>query len=115
MQLVILDAHSRKKAEQAAFKAALSEALAERDAEAKALLLGYEKGKKALLRSMAARSADPEEQVRQRGGSSLLVLLGRVALPCSSPRSPVGQMLPSSCPKSVPQCMLRWKVHYAAD
>lgn len=69
MQLVILDAHSRKKAEQAAFKAALSEALAERDAEAKALLLGYEKGKKALLRSMAARSADPEEQVRQRGAA----------------------------------------------
>jgi hypothetical protein len=78
LQLVILDAHSCKKAEQAAFKAALSEALAERDAEAKALLLGYEKGKKALLRSIAARTADPEEQVgrlSQRRASVQMQLL----------------------------------------
>jgi hypothetical protein len=71
LQLVILDARGRKKAEQASFKAALSEALAERDAEAKALLLGYEKGKKALLRSIAARTADPEEQVRGRAGAQM--------------------------------------------
>jgi hypothetical protein len=71
LQLVILDAHGRKKAEQASFKAALAEALAERDAEAKALLLGYEKGKKALLRSIAARTADPEEQVGGRTGAQM--------------------------------------------
>jgi hypothetical protein len=68
LQLVILDAHGRKKAQQAALKASLTEALAERDAEAKALLLGYEKGKKALLRSIAARTTDPEEQVGSRTG-----------------------------------------------
>jgi hypothetical protein len=75
VQLVILDAHGRKKAEQAAFKAALSEALAERDAEAKALLLGYEKGKKALLRSIAARTADPEEQVGPTAHVLMVMLL----------------------------------------
>lgn len=65
VQLVILDAHGRKKAEQAAFKAALAEALAERDQEARGLLVGYEKAKKMLLRAVAARPADTEEQVRQ--------------------------------------------------
>lgn len=60
-QALILAAHARKQAEQAEFAAALAAALAERDAEGRALIAAYDQSHKRLLRDSAA-----EEQVRRR-------------------------------------------------
>eukprot|EP00879_Flechtneria_rotunda_P020620 GHRR01021699.1.p1 GENE.GHRR01021699.1~~GHRR01021699.1.p1 ORF type:complete len:536 (+),score=232.58 GHRR01021699.1:130-1737(+) len=62
-KLVILDAHGRKKAEQAQFQAAVSAAMSERDAAARALLVEYEKAKKQTVRRVAEQPAETEEQV----------------------------------------------------
>lgn len=62
-KLVILDAHGRKKAEQTQFQSALKAALAERDDEARRLLVEYEKSKKRMQRLVAEKPAETEEQV----------------------------------------------------
>lgn len=62
-QLIILDAHSRKQAEQAGFQAALSAALAERDTEGRALVDTYDKVHKHLMRQGAAATAAAGQQL----------------------------------------------------
>ena len=49
-QVVVLDALARKKAEAAAYNAALSAALGERDSQARALVAAYERSRKEALR-----------------------------------------------------------------
>jgi hypothetical protein len=76
LQLIILDAHGRKKAEEAEFKAALEAALAERDAEGRALITAYDKAHKHVLREGAANAVSAEEQVRGLGVSTFQGSLG---------------------------------------
>lgn len=61
LQLVILDAHGRKKAEEADFKAALQSALAEQDAEGRALVAGYNKVHKHAMCARADSSASEDK------------------------------------------------------
>lgn len=63
-KLVILDAHGRKKAEQGQFQSALQTALSERDQEAKKLLIEFEKSKKRMLKLIAEKPVETDEQVR---------------------------------------------------
>lgn len=55
-QLIILDAHARKQAEQAEFAAALAAALAERDGQGRALIQHYDKMHKHLMRGQGSVS-----------------------------------------------------------
>lgn len=64
LQLEILEAHKRKQAEEADFKAALAAALAERDAEGRSLIAAYNKVHKHVMRSGTDDPAVTEEQVR---------------------------------------------------
>jgi hypothetical protein len=66
LQLIILDAHSRKKAEEAEFRAALAAALAERDEEGRALVAAYNSVHKHVMRAGTHDPAATEEQVRTR-------------------------------------------------
>lgn len=75
LQLIILDAHGRKKAEEAEFKAALEAALAERDAEGRALIAAYDKAHKHVLREGAANAVLADEQVRGWGVPTLFGVL----------------------------------------
>ncbi|GBF93015.1 flagellar associated protein [Raphidocelis subcapitata] len=62
-KLVILEAHGRKRAESAEFRAALEAALAERDGEARRQITEYEKARKAVARTVADGAPDAEERV----------------------------------------------------
>jgi hypothetical protein len=62
--LTTTSAHSRKKAEEAEFKAAVAAALEERDAEGRALIAAYNKVHKHVMRSGSDNPAVTEEQVR---------------------------------------------------
>lgn len=64
LQLTTTSAHSRKKAEEAEFKAAVAAALDERDAEGRALIAAYDKVHKHVMRSGTDSPAVTEEQVR---------------------------------------------------
>lgn len=63
LQLIILDAHSRKKAEEAEFRAALAAALAERHEEGRALVAVYNSVHKHVMRAGTQDPAATEEQV----------------------------------------------------
>lgn len=63
-QLIILEAHSRKKAEDSEFRSALAAALAERDQEGRAVVAQYDKVHKHVMRAGSdGNPAAVEEQV----------------------------------------------------
>jgi hypothetical protein len=64
----MLAAHERRKAEVAAFRAALAAALEERDGESRRLISDYEKGKKAGVRRVTEEPDALDDVVRGGGG-----------------------------------------------
>lgn len=67
LQLIILEAHSRKKAEEAEFRTALAAALSERDAEGRRIIAEYDRVHKHVMRAGAEDTAATEEQVGSGG------------------------------------------------
>ena len=59
----MLQAHERRKAEVAAFRAAVAAALDERDQEARDIIATYEKAKKRAIRQVAESPGDMEDAV----------------------------------------------------
>lgn len=100
LQLEILGAHARKKAEEAEFKAALAAALAERDTEGRDLVAAYDKVHKNVMRAAGAAD-DPaamEEQVRcaaQQEAAPLGVVCSFCDYPVPGARIGLGGCLPT--------------------
>jgi hypothetical protein len=59
----MLQAHEKRKAEVAAFRAAVAAALDERDQEARDIIAAYEKAKKRAIRQVAESPDDMEDAV----------------------------------------------------
>lgn len=98
LQLEILGAHARKKAEEAEFKAALAAALTERDTEGRDLVAAYDKVHKHVMRAAGAADdpAATEEQVRHAAQHSRRQhRLGRLALFLTAP--PAGRIGLGGC------------------